>query len=75
MKDITFESALKDLELIIKDLETGNVPLEEGIAKYTDAMNLVKMCQEKLDKATSQVNKIVEENGELKDFDVTHEEE
>ncbi len=70
MKEITFESALKDLEVIIKDLENGNIPLEEAITKYTDAMNLVKLCQEKLDKATAQVNKIVGENGELKDFNI-----
>ena len=68
MKEITFESALKDLEVIIKDLESGNIPLEEAITKYTDAMNLVKLCQEKLDKATKQVNKIIGENGELQDF-------
>ena len=48
MKEITFEGALKDLEIIIKDLESGNIPLEEAITKYTDAMNFVKMCQENL---------------------------
>lgn len=70
MKEITFEQALKDLEIIIKDLESGSVPLEEAITKYTDAMNLVKLCQEKLDKASSQVNKILGENGELEDFKI-----
>ena len=68
MKEITFESALKDLEIIIKDLESGSIPLEEAITKYTDAMNLTKLCQEKLDHATKQVNKILGENGEIKDF-------
>ncbi len=68
MKEITFESALKDLEIIIKDLESGSIPLEEAITKYTDAMNLIKLCQEKLDHATKQVNKILGENGEIKDF-------
>ena len=36
--------------------------------KYTKAMNLVKLCQEKLDNATNQVNKILNENNELVDF-------
>ena len=62
MNEITFEKALQDLEGIIKDLESGTIPLEEAINKYTDAMNLVKICQEKLDKATKQVNKILNEN-------------
>ncbi len=74
MKEITFESALKDLEIIIKDLENGNIPLEEAITKYTDAMNLVKLCQEKLDNATSKVNKILGENGEINDFEIEEQE-
>ena len=38
-------------------------------------MNLVKICQEKLDKATKQVNKIVNENNELEDFEVAERQE
>lgn len=75
MNEITFEKALQDLEGIIKDLESGSIPLEEAINKYTDAMNLVKICQEKLDKATKQVNKILSENDELKDFELESKEE
>ncbi len=75
MNEITFEKALQDLEEIIKDLESGSIPLEEAINKYTDAMNLVKICQEKLDKATKQVNKILSENDELKDFELESKEE
>ena len=61
----TFESAL---EQIVKDLESGNIPLDKAMDKYTKAMNLVKLCQEKLDNATNQVNKILNENNELVDF-------
>ena len=75
MNEITFEKALQDLEEIIKDLESGSIPLEEAINKYTDAMNLVKICQEKLHKATKQVNKILSENDELKDFELESKEE
>ena len=66
MNEITFEKALQDLEGIIKDLESGTIPLEEAINKYTDAMNLVKICQEKLDKAISIIESLtrdVELNG------------
>ncbi len=74
MNEITFEKALQELEIIIKDLESGNIPLEEAINKYTDAMNLVKICQEKLDNATKQVNKILNTNNELEDFKIESEE-
>lgn len=68
MKEMTFETALNNLDGIIKDLENGNIPLEDAISKYTDAMNLVKICQEKLDNATEQVNKIIGADGEVTDF-------
>ncbi len=69
-KEKTFENALEDLEGIVKDLENGSIALEEAMNKYTLAMNLIKFCQEKLDNATNQVNKILSENKELKDFEV-----
>lgn len=75
MKNLTFETALEKLETIIKELENGETPLEDAIKKYTEAMNLVKLCEEKLDKATKQVNKIVNEDGSVKDFKEAEEKE
>ena len=51
-------------------LENGNIDLDNAIKKYTEAMELSKFCSEKLKDATDKVNKILTENGELKDFDV-----
>ena len=69
-KEKTFEEALEELETIVKELEMGNAPLDEAIKKYTEAMNLAKICNEKLDNATKSVNKILKENGKLEDFTV-----
>ena len=69
-KEKTFEEALEELESIVKELEMGNAPLDEAIKKYTLAMNLAKICNEKLDNATKSVNKILKENGKLEDFDI-----
>lgn len=66
----TFESALDNLEKIVKELENGNIDLDNAIKKYTEAMELSKFCSEKLKDATDKVNKILTENGELKDFEV-----
>ncbi len=66
----TFESALDNLEKIVKELENGNIDLDNAIKKYTEAMELSKYCSEKLKDATDKVNKILTENGELKDFEV-----
>ncbi len=69
-KEKTFEEALEELEAIVKELEMGNAPLDEAIKKYTLAMNLAKVCNEKLENATKSVNKILEENGKLEDFNI-----
>ena len=66
----TFETALDNLEKIVKELENGNIDLDNAIKKYTEAIQLSKFCSEKLKDATDKVNKILTENGELKDFDV-----
>ena len=70
MKDKTFESALTELEKIVKELESGSVDLDNAIKKYSEAMELAKFCSEKLKDATDKVNKILMDNGELKDFKV-----
>lgn len=69
----TFENALVELEKIVKELENGSIPLEDAMNKYTTAMTLVKQCQDKLDEATDKVNKILNENGDLEDFDIEQE--
>lgn len=73
MKEKTFEENLKNLEELVKELETGNVPLEDAIKKYTLAMELAKNCSEKLNDATEKVNKILSSDGNLKDFEVKEE--
>jgi len=73
MKEKTFEENLKNLEFLVKELETGNVPLEDAIKKYTEAMELAKNCSDKLNDATAAVNKILSSDGELKDFEVKEE--
>ena len=68
--DKSFEQALNELEAIVKELESGTVELDLAIEKYTEAMKLAKYCSEKLKNATDKVNKILTEQGELKDFEV-----
>ncbi len=64
-----FEEKMNDLEKIINELENGNIDLEDSINKYTEAMKLVKECDEQLKNIEKQVSKIVID-GEEKDFDI-----
>ena len=66
-----FEDNLNELESIIKELENGEIDLDSSIEKYTKAMKLAKECSDRLNSATEKVNKILKENGELVDFEVS----
>ena len=70
MESKTFEDKIRELESIIKELEEGEVNLDDAIEKYTKAMKLAKECSDKLNKATEKVNKILLDNGPLQDFNV-----
>ena len=72
-KEMTFEENLNKLETIVKDLESGNVPLDDAINKFTEAMNIAKTCDEKLKIAEENVNKILNENGTLSNFKIADE--
>lgn len=63
-----FEELMTDLEVIVKDLENGTIDLERSIEKYTEAMKIVKICNDKLTNAAETVNQILKENGELEEF-------
>ena len=69
-KEKSFEESLESLESIVKALESGSVSLDDAINKFTEAMTLSKNCNEKLKNATENVNKILKENGQLKEFKI-----
>ena len=71
VEEKTFEESLVELESIVKELESGNVDLDQAINKYSEAMKLVKVCEEKIKSAEEMVTKIVSENGSLENFEVT----
>lgn len=73
--DKNFEELMEELNVIVKDLESGNTNLEDSIDKYTKAMTIAKECNEKLENANKSVNKILKDNGMLEDFNVDQDEE
>ncbi|MGY4690237.1 exodeoxyribonuclease VII small subunit [Salibacterium sp. K-3] len=65
-EDVSFEQAMEKLEKIVEKLEEGEVPLEKAIAMYQDGMTLSNTCHEKLRQVEEQMDRIVEEDGEIK---------
>ncbi len=70
-KEKKFEDKIKELEEIIEVLENGDISLDDSIKKYTEAMKLVKECDSELKNIETKVNKIVNENGKLEDFEIS----
>ncbi|MBI1203519.1 MAG: exodeoxyribonuclease VII small subunit [Rhodopseudomonas sp.] len=58
VKKLTFETAIAELESIVKRLEEGKVPLEESVAIYERGEVLKKRCEELLKQAEARVEKI-----------------
>ncbi len=56
---LSFEDALKELEGIVKQLEQGQVKLDEAISSYERGAQLKKHCEQKLSEAKMKVDKIV----------------
>ena len=56
--EMTFEVALKELESIVERLESGDIELEQSIAKYERGEALKAHCETLLKKAEERVEKI-----------------
>ncbi|WP_298502543.1 exodeoxyribonuclease VII small subunit [uncultured Methanobrevibacter sp.] len=73
MENLTFEESLEKLEEIVNKLENGDVPLDDAIDEFGKAMQLVKICNQKLSTAEESIAKIVQDNGELIEFNPINE--
>lgn len=63
--ELTFEAALKRLEEVVTELESGRLPLEDSLARYEEGMRLRKLCEQKLKGVELKLEKLVAENGRM----------
>lgn len=59
MKETSFEDAMKRIESIVEELEKGDLPLEESLKRFEEAVKLARVCNEKLKGAQEKVSKLV----------------
>jgi exodeoxyribonuclease VII small subunit len=64
--EMSFEAALKRLEDVVGDLESGRLSLEESLSRFEEGMRLSKLCQQKLKGVELRIEKLVAENGGAK---------
>jgi exodeoxyribonuclease VII small subunit len=53
--EANFEQAMKRLEAIVEQMESGELSLENLIVRYEEGMKLVKVCQERLASAEQRI--------------------
>ena len=61
-----FESAIAELETIVKRLEDGDLPLEKSLELFERGVQLSRFCHSRLEEAERRVE-ILTERGEIHD--------
>ena len=55
-----FEDALERLESLVEELESGDLPLEDTIAKFEEGQRLLRSCHDLLSRAELRVKEILD---------------
>jgi exodeoxyribonuclease VII small subunit len=71
-KTVNLEKTLADLEALVDELESGDLPLEKAMQKFEQGIKLTRACQTALKEAEQKVEILVQSAGgdELEDFEI-----
>ena len=71
-KKINLEKSLVDLETLVEELESGDLPLETAMKKFEEGIKLTRGCQVALKEAEQRVEILLKDAGseELTNFNI-----
>lgn len=71
-----FEGNITRLKEVVKQLEEGNLSLEESLEFFEEGIKLYRLCNEVLNNAEQRISLLIEEDNSIieRPFDVTKEE-
>jgi len=72
-KTVNLEKAITDLEELVEELESGDLPLEKAMKKFEEGIKLTRGCQAALKEAEQKVEILLKSAGgeeRLEDFEV-----
>ncbi len=71
-KTVNLEKSLTDLEELVEELESGDLPLEKAMKKFEEGIKLTRGCQAALKDAEQKVEILLKSAGgeELQAFEV-----
>ncbi|MCE5215583.1 exodeoxyribonuclease VII small subunit [bacterium] len=67
LSELTFEQALERLEQIVRELDAGEISLEESLQRFEEGMALKKLCLERLAEAEARVEQYLAEEPEAEE--------
>ena len=72
-KNFNLEKSLANLEELVEELESGDLPLETAMKKFEEGIKLTRGCQTALKEAEQKVQILLKSAGgdDLEDFEVT----
>ena len=62
LKEIAFEAALRKLEQIVENLESGDLSLEEALKQYEEGVKMADLCTKRLTEAEKKVEVLMKMN-------------
>ncbi len=62
-KAVNLEKALADLESLVEELESGDLPLEKAMKKFEEGIKLTRGAQDALKKAEQKVEVLLKSAG------------
>lgn len=74
-KKLNLEKSLADLEKLVEELESGDLPLEKAMQKFEEGIKLTRGCQAALKAAEQKVEILLKSAGgeELEKFEIENE--
>ena len=74
-KKINLEKSLAELEELVDELESGDLPLEKAMKKFEEGIKLTRNCQAALKDAEQKVEVLLKSAGgeNLEEFDIDDE--
>ena len=62
-KSVNLEKSIADLETLVDELESGDLPLEKAMKKFEEGIKLTRQCQAALKEAEQKVEVLVQSAG------------
>ena len=56
--ELSFETALQQLETIVEAMESGDLPLETMLGRFEEGMKLARHCQTRIDEAEVKIQQL-----------------